>query len=48
MERWLFADPPTALAPLIRRALRALSDGLPAATAPGRDGALTTASEFSC
>jgi AcrR family transcriptional regulator len=36
MERWLFADPPVPLAPLIRLALRALSDGLPAATAPGR------------
>ena len=33
MERWLFADPPTALAPLIRRALRQLTEGLPAAGA---------------
>jgi AcrR family transcriptional regulator len=29
MERWLFVDPPTALAPLMRLALRHLSDGLP-------------------
>jgi AcrR family transcriptional regulator len=32
MERWLFADPPTALAPLIRRALRALSHALTTTT----------------
>jgi AcrR family transcriptional regulator len=29
MERWLFADPPTALAPLMRLALRHLSGGRP-------------------
>jgi AcrR family transcriptional regulator len=28
MERWLFADPPTALAPLMRLALRQLTEGL--------------------
>ncbi|MGD0374389.1 MAG: TetR family transcriptional regulator [Streptosporangiaceae bacterium] len=28
MERWLFAEPPIALAPLIRRALRAVSHAL--------------------
>lgn len=32
MERWLFADPPTALAPLIRRALSALTDALTTTT----------------
>jgi len=31
MERWLFADPPIALAPLIRLALRQLAEGLPGA-----------------
>ena len=31
MERWLFADPPTALAPLIRLALGKLTEILPAA-----------------
>jgi AcrR family transcriptional regulator len=38
MERWLHADPPTALAPLIRRSLDQLADGmrevLPSARAP--------------
>jgi AcrR family transcriptional regulator len=28
MERWLHADPPVALAPLVRRALRQLADGM--------------------
>jgi len=28
MERWLHADPPTALAPLIRRGLQQLADGM--------------------
>jgi len=28
MERWLHADPPTALAPLVRRSLRQLADGM--------------------
>jgi len=28
MDSWLHADPPTALAPLIRRALRQLADGM--------------------
>jgi AcrR family transcriptional regulator len=32
MERWLFADPPIALAPLIRLALRQLTEGLPSAS----------------
>jgi AcrR family transcriptional regulator len=38
MERWLHADPPTALAPVIRRSLEQLADGmrevLPSARAP--------------
>ena len=34
MERWLFADPPIALAPLIRLALRQLAEGLPGACRP--------------
>ena len=38
MERWLFADPPVALGPLIRRALRQLTEALPAAASPGRPG----------
>lgn len=44
-ERWLFADPPVAAAPLIREAMRQLAEGLPAAGAvrltendpPGRE-----------
>jgi AcrR family transcriptional regulator len=28
LERWLHADPPVALAPLVRRALRQLADGM--------------------
>jgi AcrR family transcriptional regulator len=28
LERWVHADPPTALAPVIRRALRELADGM--------------------
>jgi AcrR family transcriptional regulator len=50
MERWLFTDPPVALAPLIRLALRQLTEALPAAgplrsrSAPG----LTTTSELTC
>jgi AcrR family transcriptional regulator len=28
MERWLHADPPVALAPMVRRALRQLADGM--------------------
>lgn len=28
LESWLYADPPTALAPLIRRGLRQLADGM--------------------
>lgn len=38
MERWLFADPPAALGPLIRRALRQLTEALPAAASPGLPG----------
>jgi AcrR family transcriptional regulator len=37
MERWLFADPPTALAPLMRRALRHLTEGLPGLRASADD-----------
>jgi len=50
MERWLFTDPPVALAPLIRLALRQLTEALPAAgplrsrSAPGP----TTISELTC
>jgi AcrR family transcriptional regulator len=45
MERWLFADPPTALAPLIRLALRKLTEGLPAAGAsPDIPGSTTPGS----
>ena len=29
LERWLHADPPVALAPLVRQALRQLADGMP-------------------
>ena len=47
MERWLFADPPVALAPLIRLALRTLTEVLPAAGAAPGTG-LTPASEFTC
>jgi hypothetical protein len=28
MERWLHADPPTALAPVIRKSLDQLADGM--------------------
>jgi hypothetical protein len=28
LDRWLHSDPPTALAPVIRRALRDLADGM--------------------
>ncbi len=28
LEKWLYADPPTALAPLIKRALQQLADGM--------------------
>jgi AcrR family transcriptional regulator len=38
MERWLFADPPAALGPLIRLALRQLTEVLPAAASPGIPG----------
>ena len=42
MERWLHADPPVALAPLVRRALRQLVDGmhdvLPSAPAAADSG----------
>lgn len=42
MERWLHADPPTALAPVIRRSLEQLADGmlevLPSARAPDPAG----------
>lgn len=50
MERWLFADPPVALAPLIRLALRQLTEALPAAGPPrSRSGpGLTTTSELTC
>jgi AcrR family transcriptional regulator len=41
VERWLFADPPVALAPLIRLALRQLIEGLPSAGRP-------LLSEFMC
>ncbi|MBO0833457.1 MAG: TetR family transcriptional regulator, partial [Actinobacteria bacterium] len=34
MERWLHADPPTALAPLIGRALQQLADGMREVLAP--------------
>jgi AcrR family transcriptional regulator len=34
MERWLYADPPIALAPLIRLALRQLTECLPGAVRP--------------
>jgi hypothetical protein len=39
MERWLHADPPVALAPLVRRALRQLADGMHEVlpTAPATD-----------
>jgi AcrR family transcriptional regulator len=35
MERWVHADPPTALAPLIRRALQQLADGMREVLPPG-------------
>jgi AcrR family transcriptional regulator len=35
MERWLHADPPTALAPLIRRGLHQLADGMREVLPPG-------------
>jgi hypothetical protein len=35
MERWLHADPPTALAPLIRRGLQQLADGMREVLPPG-------------
>jgi AcrR family transcriptional regulator len=42
LETWLYADPPTALAPLIRRGLRQLADGmrdvLPPAPHPADSG----------
>ena len=42
-ERWLFADPPVALAPVIEEALRELADGLrdvlPAPSRPAREPA---------
>jgi AcrR family transcriptional regulator len=41
MERWLFADPPAALAPLMRLVLRQLTEALPAAARP-------RPSEFTC
>jgi hypothetical protein len=34
LETWLYADPPTALAPLIRRGLRQLADGMRAVLPP--------------
>jgi AcrR family transcriptional regulator len=34
METWLFTDPPTALAPLMQRALRQLAEGLAGASRP--------------
>lgn len=40
MERWIMADPPVALGPLMRRALRALTEAVPAAdSAPASPGA---------
>ena len=36
MERWLHADPPTALAPLIRRSLEQLADGMREVLPPPR------------
>jgi AcrR family transcriptional regulator len=38
MERWLFANPPVALAPLIRLALRQLTEGLAENNYPCRAG----------
>jgi AcrR family transcriptional regulator len=47
MEHWLFADPPTALAPLIRLALRHLTEGLPGLRASA-DDRLPLARELPC
>jgi hypothetical protein len=35
MERWLHADPPTALAPLVRSSLQQLADGMREVLPPG-------------
>jgi len=37
MERWIMADPPVALGPLMRRALRALTEAVPAADSAPAD-----------
>ena len=38
LDRWLHSDPPTAMAPLIRRALQELAEGM-TRTLDGRDHA---------
>jgi AcrR family transcriptional regulator len=39
LENWLYADPPTALAPLIRRGLQQLADGMRAVLPPAPEAA---------